>query len=590
MVSLKFMAENARIIAALIIILLIAAGGSIWVQSGLADELPEDIPERTLEILIPVTETEWWLASWADNQIQCVVLVDHPQLPTPNEVFAACGEDLYEEWRTTPLCELEAKGGSTEVCVGLYVFKAAQRPSERPIIIDLPIPSVWLSITGCQLTAPENICPVIPNMVLTGEEPLPNERITAIHWQIGDEQFSCADAICSFPMPITGLQGEEILFWADSSFGDTTQLFSGQMRVVDAGPSALRPDRNWYVDVLSTQWQGGKIASCAQAWEAFPPVGGPPIWLSTPDELEALASEKPYVFLAGRLIAQGLVNASSCPAGGLLENGSANVCGLEMARQDVDDWQNRFDSAIIEVANETNVPAQLIKNLFAVESQFWPGVLLPDEFGFGQMTEQGADTTLLWNTSFFDEFCPLILEADACAGGYLGLDEEAQAMLRGALATGADSSCEDCPVGIDLNNARFSIDVFAQTLLGNCEQAGRVVRNTTGLSPGAAATYEDLWRFTLVNYNAGPGCLSAALLDAWRLDRSLDWQSVSNRLEPECPNTVAYVRQIALESVALVDPTPTPTATPTATPVAAPSPTATTIGVPYPAPVTPPYP
>ena len=114
--------------------------------------------------------------------------------------------------------------------------------------------------------------------------------------------------------------------------------------------------------------------NCSQAWEAFPPLGFPASWLSTPEWPELLGTDEPYTYLAGRLITTGIVDASECPAGGLEINGYANTCGLEVARPEVDLWQDRFDEQIVQVARESGVPAQLMKNLFAKESQFWPGV------------------------------------------------------------------------------------------------------------------------------------------------------------------------------------------------------------------------
>ena len=58
-------------------------------------------------------------------------------------------------------------------------------------------------------------------------------------------------------------------------------------------------------------------------------MGGPPPWLTTPEIPELLATDDPYYYLAGRLIAQNQVNASECENGGLLPNGYANACGLE---------------------------------------------------------------------------------------------------------------------------------------------------------------------------------------------------------------------------------------------------------------------
>ena len=83
--------------------------------------------------------------------------------------------------------------------------------------------------------------------------------------------------------------------------------------------------------------------------------------------------------------------------------------------------------------------------------------------------------------------------------------------VRLALIDAVNATCETCPLGIDLDRANFSIGVFAHTMLANCEQAGQLVENVTGGTAGSFASYEDLWKFTLVNYNAGPGCLGNAL-------------------------------------------------------------------------------
>jgi hypothetical protein len=118
-----------------------------------------------------------------------------------------------------------------------------------------------------------------------------------------------------------------------------------------------------------------------------------------------------------------VVDASRCKTAAYCWAYGANACG-ELARSDVIAWQNRFDDLILEVALETGVPAQLLKRLFAQESQFWPAVFQDNDFdlGLGQLTEDGADTTLLWNFSFFDQFCPLVLSAEV-RNSYLHLDE-----------------------------------------------------------------------------------------------------------------------------------------------------------------------
>ena len=64
-------------------------------------------------------------------------------------------------------------------------------------------------------------------------------------------------------------------------------------------------------------------------------------------------------------------------------------------------WQNQFDEIILNVARDTGVPAHLLKNMFAIESQFWPGASNKTDIGLGQLTPEGADTTLMWNPPFF---------------------------------------------------------------------------------------------------------------------------------------------------------------------------------------------
>jgi hypothetical protein len=301
----------------------------------------------------------------------------------------------------------------------------------------------------------------------------------------------------------------------------------------------------WYADVLSSQWTGVPVASCVEAWGALPPVGGPPEWLSTPTKSEALGTQISYNYLAAQLIRAGGVDVSSCPDGGLLPDGSASACGIEAAKDAVTAWQNQFDGIILSVAKDTGVPAHLLKNLFAIESQFWPGRSLRNDIGLGQLTETGADTALLWNPAFYYQFCPLVMDSAECNKGYLHLDDKQQEYMRQSLIVAVDATCEDCPLGINLDRANFGIGVFAHTLLANCEQAGQLVKNITGSKAGDAATYEDLWKFTLVNYNAGPGCLGNALDATEGADQDLTWENVSTHLEPACQGAVDYVNDIS---------------------------------------------
>ena len=512
-------------------------------------------PDRATTLIVPYTEYEYWLLRWSDNEILCRILIDHAGLPTAEEVAGACGTEIADEWSNTPPCTTSEKGAAASRCNGFYLHLVSFEEKEREVIVELPPPTAWISLDGCQPVPPENRCVEIPKLLLTGEEPLPNETITSIEGIIDGFPFLCEADSCSLPLRVTPREGIRLEFWANSSFGDATERYYAQVRVLDTGVSEAPGSSGWYVDVISSQWSGPPIASCARIWEAFPPAGTPPAWLSTPEQNQLLATNEPYYYLAGRLIAQGLVDASACTSGGLLPNGYADACGLESANTLVTEWQNQFDSRIIAVAQETGVPAQLMKNLFAQESQFWPGIFrVPREYGLGQITDNGADSILLWNRSFFQQFCPLVLTEEACFGGYLKLSSENQAMLRGALAFEAKSDCSDCPTGIDLTNVGFSVHLFAETLKANCQQVGQLVFTATQQHAGVVSGYEDLWRFTIANYHAGPGCVSYALHTAWERSGVLSWDEVSRQFTETCQGVVPYVEKIAPLNVPIVEP------------------------------------
>lgn len=500
---------------------------------------------RVAHLIVPYIENIWWLINWDTNEVTCQVFTDHEGLPTVDDVAASCGGELAKLWWNTPPCVLKDNKSSTTDCFGLYVYLITSQVKEREVIVDLPPIRVGVNLEGCTPIPPENRCTQLPVLVLLGEEPLPNERIVSIQGAYNGQPFLCESAGCKLPLQPTPLDGIRIDFSATSTYGDTSELFTAQVRVIDTGVSGDSGESGWYVDVVSPEWRGAPLASCARIWEAFPPLGGPPAWLGSPEHPEIMASAEPYYYLAGRLIAQGLVNVSTCPGGGLLPNGYADTCGLEQSRPLVEVWQNQFDARLVEVARESGVPAQLMKNLFAQESQFWPGIFrVPYEFGLGQLTENGADSVLLWNPAFFNQFCPLVLSEETCAQGYLNLEPKFQGIVRGALALQAKADCRNCDAGVDLSSANFTVSLFANTLIANCAQVSRTVYNATTHMAGSIASYEDLWRLTVANYHAGPGCVSYAIHLAWLNTGSLAWSEVSQHFTEPCKGVVPYVEKI----------------------------------------------
>ncbi|MCC6148576.1 MAG: hypothetical protein IT308_13535 [Anaerolineaceae bacterium] len=531
-----------------------------------AAEYPPSAPSgssgRETVLTIDVDLYEWWLTRWNSNEIVCRVVVEHEGLPKSAEIYEACEADVYEEWYDTQPCSMTDPEAGFEQCTGLYLYAAGEGRGQKQVKVELPPLDVTLTVTGCILEPPYNRCESAPNLKISGFEPLPNEAIIRVQGMLGAQTFSCPGAVCDIPLAPTGTQGVPLEFWADSSFGDSSAHYTAMLRVIPWGdfmaPEGRRQEgKLWYVDVLSSQWRGPRMASCASTWESFPGLGGPPGWLTTPKEPSGLQSSISYYYLAGMLIQNGVVDASGCPGNGLQADKTAGTCGVQAALPKVLEWQNRFDSEIIQAARDTGVPGQLLKNIFGRESQLWPGIYYSyKEAGLGQMTELGADAVLLWNPSFYQQFCPLVLGKETCALGFGNLKEGEQNLLRGALVQHVNAACPSCPEGIDLTQVNFSVHVFAEGLAGNCEQAGQIIRNSTLRSPGQVSSYPDLWRFTLVNYNAGPGCLAEAIAQTWNTGYRLTWDNVSGNLQGACRGAINYVNDIGQVAGATATPTP----------------------------------
>lgn len=537
------MGRAVRVIT-FVLVLMLLLGQTVWGESSVRAEETEP-PVRQTSTVEQFTSYEWWLIRWTDNLTVCQLFVDHEGLPSDIEIFESCGQKILTDWQTTPPCAVTGENKSTFACHGLYAYFAGYHDEKREVQVDLPPIEITVNIADCELTPPQNFCPNIPKLVLIGNEPLPDYEITMIHAVYEGIAYTCDGKVCEIPLKPSPLAGSTVEYWADSNFGDSSEHGTAQVRVIESGVPLTPTASGWYVDVLSPQWVGGPVDTCAALWEAFPPPGGAPTWLTTPDQPLFLMTDEPFQYLAGRLIYNGLVDASNCPNNGLLSNGYADACGLEQARPLVQNWQNQFNNSIITVSEETGLPAQLIKNIFAQESQFWPGVFrIEQEYGLGQITDQGADTLLLWNHTYYDQFCPTVLSKETCAKGYLRLDESQRALLRGALAVSANADCPECASGVDLEYTNETIMLFVQSILANCSQVSRTVYNASQEVPGTVSSFEDLWQFTLANYNGGSGCLAFAVFTTWSFREPLDWEHVSSHLTVPCQGVIGYVDQI----------------------------------------------
>ncbi len=514
----------------------------------------EEQVSRTRVITVLYTEYEWWMARWSDNRTVCEIYVDHEGKPSKLEIYYQCGSDLYEEWLESKPCSSSTKSDS-HTCPGYYLYLADSAPREKEVTIKLPPPEVTIEIAHCSPDDDHQTCPEIPHLLIQAKEPLPNEHITRIQGHLNNIPFVCQGSKCEVPLRPTTDRGVPLSFWADSSYGDSSEHYHGRVRLLEnvEGETAeegmltgTAAKEKFQVSLISDQYENETLLSCSNAWHAFPPLGAPPEWLSNPADPQELATDEPLAYLAGKLIAYELADASACPDGGLLSNGYASPCGLSEARSVVTDWQNNYDPYIVRAAQKVGIPSELLKRVFIQESQLWPENVESDfeEFGLGHLTEWGADTTLLWNNTFYAEFCPFVLSEETCQLGYGNLGEEEKDLLRGTLLMEVSIENQEYTQDFNFGDTYESILLFAESILGGCKQTKQIVYNYTGKQPSEVSSYEDLWRFTLVNYHAGAECLGEAIEQIVAKEKPLTWYYVSSALNVNCPNAVEYINKI----------------------------------------------
>ena len=109
-----------------------------------------------------------------------------------------------------------------------------------------------------------------------------------------------------------------------------------------------------------------------------------------------------------------------------------------------------------------------------------------------------------------------------------------------------DSSCVACEYGIDPAAASHSVDILAQVLLGYCYQTEQLIYNATGWNPILAVDYATIWKLTLMNYNAGPGCVYEAVAEAFKTTKGpVSWADMmANTTGDQCIRGMYYANNI----------------------------------------------
>lgn len=259
-------------------------------------------------------------------------------------------------------------------------------------------------------------------------------------------------------------------------------------------------------------------------------------WIYVPENASALHTEENYFFLAGQLISNKVVDASTCPAGGLGLNGYANACGMTVAKPAVIALQNMLDDAIMKAWTDVGVPPVLLKQMIRQESQFWPSVYTQTHYGYGHLTNIGMLNALQWNPNLQKKVCPAG-SGSACAYDYSIANQILKTLV---------STCPTCQYGIDPAQANRSVDILAESVLGYCFQTAQLIYNATGWLSGNVVDYPTLWKLTLMGYNSGSECVFDTVAKTFKkVQGPLSWAELSARVTGDlCIRGKTYANQI----------------------------------------------
>ncbi|MEN8240814.1 MAG: hypothetical protein ABFS17_02745 [Chloroflexota bacterium] len=468
----------------------------------------------------------WMLTEAAEEPIECHIYTISHEEPGHEDILGFCGIEIYQQWLEFPICKSEKDEFGK--CTGLTLHNIGAIEERLKTTIWLPLAEVDVEMVVCQPWEP---CESVPELLITGYEPLQNHQIESMHIEYGDRTgLVCwRTDECQLSLPETGLNGTDVIIYVRSSYGDQSNEINFRLRnMVLADGLTLYQTLHTEFDFLAPPE--------SIAWGVFPDIDlidAP--WLALVNSTEELTTSHDYALLAGRYIIRGDIDISECVYGGLLVGGAANQCGMELAQDLVYSRQNEYDQFILAASQKSRIPPRIIKGVIGQESQFWTDWYINGEYGLGMITDEGIEMMLTWNPVAFLELCIPEFGADDCAWGYHSLGDYPQDYMRG-LAMSA--------IGTD-----NEVNLIAQTITGAAAQAGQIVRNVTRREPYEVLSYQDMWKISLGVYNGGAGCLYNAIDDAWDEDGRLSWGGISENLIGDCQYSADYPNVVLFKGV-----------------------------------------
>jgi len=386
-----------------------------------------------------------------------------------------------------------------------------------------------------------------PYVILTAFSSLPQPL--TIRGIVNSRDFICTQSPCV----ITLQSSARFVFRAFDDSGDASDEVIATVNVTQ--------DQSGYLVTINLVSQFTTFNdSCSLAWGVRDESNA--TWDSFVQSPYEINTKKTLHMLATELILNGIVDANSCPLGGLgLGLNWPTTCGLERATPKMIEWQNQYDEYIWLASKDHGIPPKILKTLIEIESQFWPGNsrFYLEEYGLGQINQLGVDVLLRKDPEFYRKVCAGVLSN--CSTPYLSLEAPQQALIRGAAVRLADASCAACPNGLDLNKAKESVSLIVMLLKANCQQVDVILNLAasdfadsdadaatataavaTAISSGVIYSeyrYEDLWRFTLAAYHSGLSCFQESVNATKKAHLPVTWENLANKFG--CRGGVDYV-------------------------------------------------
>ena len=493
-------------------------------EQELLDELLQDQPKipdfpprrRTVYKLRETMRHHWMLTRLEVQKVNCNIYLDEIGEPQDTHVLGYCGYQVYQQW-LQGICKQTFD--REEPCDGLTLHYIGPINEQLEVSITMPGAVAYPGLVNC---APWGQCSQHPQMMFGGVEPLaPRHHIDLVHVEFEEgQEYICEAEACAVQMPLTNADGQDVTYFVTSSYGDDSLKTTFQYRNIQL------EDGSFLFQIIGSDWDRFIPVGAAQ-WEFFPDLDNSLVpWLGEVSAPDALFTDHDYALLAGVLILRGDVSALGCADGGLLPNFAASACGIERAQEQVIEAQNRFNTQIIEAANKYQVPPMLLKGLIGQESQFWNGWVIEGEYGYGMLTDEGADMLLRWHIETFLDLCIPAYGVNECAWGYSEFAEYPKAYLRGLALR--DIGTDD------------EFKLIAKTLAAATGQTGQIIRNVTDEEPGDVMSYRELWLISLAMYHGGGGCVGTAIEEAFAAEESLTWGAISEYLIGDCQLVAPY--------------------------------------------------